>query len=132
MSGPPRLPANLKAIRGTARPSRDDTILVQPVDVLPAPPTWLKNPAAIAEWHRLTNILVPAGILNEAALSLLAHACALHGALQNQWASGEVPQGHHLAQLRHMLRELGIIYGNASTEHGAKPNRFSKNGRRPS
>jgi hypothetical protein len=132
MPGPPRLPPKLKSIRGTARPSRDNAILGAPVAELPAPPAWIKNPAAIAEWYRLAGILVPLKVLTEPALNLLAHACALHGALVDQWAAGQLPAAHHMAQLRYMLKDLGVSYGNISCEHGAKPNRFSKNGRRPS
>lgn len=127
MPGPPKLPDNVKNLRGTARPDRAQPAGVEfpTVSEPPEPPDWLPNSHAVKEWNRLAAILHAHGLLTEASLSALGHMCALHGKLVRLWGAGEAPSGHMLAQLRGFYREFGLTPASRLPEVSApKPNKF--------
>ncbi len=52
-------PPQLKALAGTVRKDRARTVIALPlVEAPPAPPDWLTNAHALAEWRRLVPILM--------------------------------------------------------------------------
>ena len=105
MPGPSKKPEIVKSLRGSSRNDRKaDTVPLESVDALPAPPDWLPNAFAVREWDRLGPILVNFGLLTESGLSALAHLCALHGRIVQLWTAGMAPTGHLYSQYSVMRR----------------------------
>ena len=110
MPGPPKTPAALKLIAGTARADRDAPAGVEmaPISDVPPPPDWLPNAHAVNEWKRLAPILVANKLLAEADLSAFAHMCAVHGKMVQLWTAGETPTGHMVSQYNALAAAFGL------------------------
>jgi phage terminase small subunit len=99
----PRVPTELKLLKGTARRDRDyPTPDYRKVKDVP-PPEWLKGKIARAYWETLMASLGGAGVLTEPDLEPLAHLCRLH-----QHMLTEPPHAPLLAQYRMFCNEFGI------------------------
>lgn len=131
----PRKPTSLKVVAGTDRPdrARDPAVELPLVSQVPQPPNWL-NAHGVAEWNRLVPILMANKLLTEAALTPLAHACALHGKIVQLYAAGEAPTASMVGALRNMQNDFGLtpvaqgkVKPSGSETEG---NRFAKNGKR--
>ena len=102
-------PQALKVLSGTVRKDRVRTIVDWPlVTEPPAPPDWLDNRHAIAEWARLTQILLANRMLTTTALSALAHLCAWHGAIVSAYEKGETPPAAAITALRGLCADFGL------------------------
>lgn len=108
--GNPRKPTALKLVSGTDRPDRAAPVSVALplVETIPAPPKWIKNPAAKEEFNRLAKILHANKLLTEASLSPLAVLCALHGEIATKFGKRDAPTGHMLAQYRALVNDFGL------------------------
>jgi len=79
-----RKPPKLKALAGTGRTDREASnvsSLLPKLEVVPSPPDWLTDPAAVREWANLAPLLVACGVLRATMVSSLGHLCQLHAAL---------------------------------------------------
>lgn len=133
----PRKPAQLKAVAGTSRKDREVPVEVELplVDEAPAVPDWMPNAHAIKEWNRLVTILMANKLLTDAALSPLAHMCALHGKIVQLYAAGEAPTASMSGTLRNLQNDFGltpVAQGKvkSSGDGDNKGNAFSGNGRK--
>lgn len=132
----PRKPAQLKAVAGTARKDRDVPVEVELplVDVAPDAPDWLPNAHAVKEWSRLVPILMANKLLTDAALSPLAHMCALHGKIVQLYAAGEAPTASMSGTLRNLQNDFGLTpVAQGKVKAGPedqKGNAFAGNGRK--
>lgn len=136
MPGPKKVPLHLKLIKGTVcardrRPSPNAQITpgLPPINAIPAPPAWMQNKAALAEWGRLAPVLVANRLLTDGNLGLLAQLCAVHGNLVGIWKSGMKANAALVASYRALSNSLGLLDWNVS---GVKAghNRFAKNAAR--
>lgn len=111
MPGRPKIPDQLKLLRGTAQPSRCQRpgASFPLVEEPPDPPEWLPNGPAVAEFKRLAALLHEMGLLTAASVSALGILAALHGKVCQQWAAGTTPNGHTLSQLRGFCRDFGLV-----------------------
>ena len=102
---------------------------------VPAPPDWLVNESARNEWNRLAPLLVANGLLTEGALSVLAHACSMHGVITRSFAAGEHPKAATLGIYRLMVNDFGLTPATRDKVSPAKApttaNRFHRSGHRP-
>lgn len=110
MPGPPKTPAALKLIAGTARADRAEPagVTLEPLSDVPAPPEWLPNAHAVNEFRRLAPLLVANKLLAEADLSAFAHMCAVHGKMVQLWTAGETPTGHMVSQYNSLAAAFGL------------------------
>lgn len=139
MPGPPKKAAALKVISGTNQPCRaapPPAVELPPVIDVPAPPKWLKNRHAIAEWKRLAPILTANKLLTEGGLSAFGHMCALHGEVVELWVAGESPTASLISTLQSMINDFGltpVAQGKVKPhgDEGKKANKFASNGKRP-
>lgn len=106
----PRKPTHLKAISGTARKDRapESVVDLPLVEDVPVAPDWMPNAHAVKEWDRLVSILMANKLLTEAALSPLAHMCALHGKIVQLYAAGEAPTASMSGTLRNLQNDFGL------------------------
>jgi phage terminase small subunit len=138
MAGRPRLPDQLKLLRGTAQPSRCQRpgASFPLVEEPPEPPEWLPNGPAVAEFKRLATLLHGMGLLTAASVSALGILASLHGKIVQQWAAGTTPNGHAMAQLRGFYRDFGLTPASSLKIRAPEPegaNRFTQpNSREPS
>ena len=132
----PRKPTQLKAVAGTERKDRDvpTDVELPLVDVAPDAPDWLPNAHATKEWNRLVPILMANKLLTDAALSPLAHMCALHGKIVQLYAAGEAPTASMSGTLRNLQNDFGLtpvaqgkVRANPDDQKG---NEFARNGRK--
>lgn len=132
-----RLPPELRAIRGTSRRDRDapqpPASLLPRVSSPPAPPSFLTNQEAIAEWNRSSAALAACGLLREGSLAALAHYCHLHGALVDAYARGSTPPAAYYTALRNFAASLGLVLPPTSrlSDPAKSANRFAKYKRLP-
>lgn len=132
MPGPRKDPIQLKVLRGTVtrnaqRNGSGNVSSPSPLPALtyaPRAPAWMKNIEAVKEWNHITPILVAHGLLHEANITALAHACALHGQLVASWAAGETPSAALLAAYRALANSLCMLDFPARPA-ATGPNRFS-------
>lgn len=136
MPGPPKKPAQLKAIAGTNQPCRETpkVLNLPTIDVAPPAPDWLPNAHAVKEWDRLAKILTANKLLTEGGLSALGMLCALHGKIVQLYAAGEAPTASMAGTLQSMINDFGLtpvsqgkVKPSGDTEKG---NRFAANGKR--
>lgn len=124
MSGPSRLPENVRALRGARPPS--SSLPEQPalpsIVEAPAPPDWVKGDDAVAEFNRLAAILTKNGMLNDGNVSTLGHYAMLHGAAVKVWRMDPpvFPPATLIAQLRMLAGNLGIIRVNFGASGAGK------------
>lgn len=105
----PGKPYALKLITGSRRLGRPVATAALPLlQDIPAPPDWLLNAEAVHEWHRLVPILMSCGLLTAASISVLAHACNMHGAIVRTLSAGQQPRAAMVAQYRMMLNDFGL------------------------
>ena len=108
-----RLPPEVRALRGTRRPDRDTSpapaTLLPRVTTPPAPPSWLTDPEAIAEWSRASTALAAVGLLHAGALSVLAHYCRLHSHMAAAADRGEAVPAAYYGALRNLASSLGLV-----------------------
>ncbi len=136
MPGPGKKPATLKSISGTMRggDAAKPANLLPPIADIPAPPDWLPNCHAVAEWNRLAPLLVANKLLTEGGLSPLGNLCAIHGKMVQLWAAGEAPVASMVAQYRSLINDFGLTpvsQGKVRPVSGeAQTNPFLKNGQR--
>lgn len=113
-----RLPAEIRAMRGTRRKDRDTppapSTLLPAVTIAPAPPSWLTHPEGIAEWTRAAGALVACGLLREGSLATLGHYARLHAAMVDAYDRGEAPPAAYYAALRNLAASLGLVRPPAS------------------
>lgn len=132
----PRKPTQLKAIAGTARPDREPEggVDLPLVEEMPPAPDWLPNSHAVKEWDRLVPILMANKLLTQAALTPLAHLCALHGKIVQLYAAGEAPTASMTGTLRNLQNDFGltpVAQGKVkATGETPASNKFANNGRR--
>lgn len=132
----PRKPAQIKAINGTERKDREASaeIDLPLVDQAPDAPDWLPNAHAVKEWNRLVPILMANKLLTSAALSPLAHMCALHGKIVQLYAAGEAPTASMSGTLRNLQNDFGltpVAQGKVKASgEDLKGNAFAQNGKR--
>lgn len=110
MPGPPKKPASLKLVSGTARPDRVEAphIELPLLEAVPPAPDWLPGPHAVNEWNRLAPILVANKLLAEADLSTLAHLCSVHSDLVQMRAARMPITGHMQAQYNALAAAFGL------------------------
>lgn len=103
-------PSALKVVAGTDRADRaaPSSVDLELVDAVPAPPDWLPNSHAVAEWNRLAPILFANRLLTVAGLSALGMMCALHGKIVQLYAAGEAPTASQAGTLRNMQNDFGL------------------------
>lgn len=104
-------PDNVHLLQGTYRKDRhgDPKTKVPLKPSMPSPPDVVKNdPAALAEWKRITKILGGLGVLKQTDRTLLAQYCVLTSTFERQGA--EFPATWH-SQLRMVQKELGFTPG---------------------
>jgi len=108
-----RLPAEVRALRGTTRKDRDVTpapaTLLPAVTTAPPAPGWLTHPEGIAEWTRAARALVACGLLREGSLATLGHYAQLHAAMTDAYARAEAPPAAYYAALRNLAASLGLV-----------------------
>lgn len=98
-----------KAAKGTARNDRHHEEPDFPLmSEVPSPPDWLIDPEAVKEWKHKAQILTEAGVLSEAALSLLGQYCNMHAKALQKWRLGAEPTAAEMTQLRLMATEFGF------------------------
>ncbi len=117
---------HLKLLAGTSRPdriAREGPALPAVRDV-PSPPSWMTNDAALEEWKKLAPLLAVNKLLTEGNVSLLGHACMLHGRLVEIWGAGEAPTAALLSAHRSICASLGLLGMNFPAAKSEKPNRF--------
>lgn len=116
---------HLKVLTGTDQPCRmshEATPTAEPLDQAPAPPSWMVNVHAVAEWNRLAPLLVVNKLLTEQALSTLGHLCNIHGELVRLSSAGMAPTGHMLAQYRALANDFGLTpVAQGKVRSGAEP-----------
>ena len=135
--GPKPKPDALKRLAGTDQPSRMmDNAVEFPTPELgeSAPPNWLTNADAVAEWDRLYPLLEANRVLTTADVTMLAHLCRLHGSTVRRTRAGMDVSSSSEAQLRAYYSEFGLTPSSrtrvlASTS--PKKNKFSGRGRTP-
>jgi hypothetical protein len=123
----------LKIIAGTARPDRAvpaPIVTLTALDEVPAPPEFLPNGHAVAEWRRLAPVLVANKLLHAGNLHALALLCGLHGRIVQLWSAGEAPQAATVGQLRALLSDLGLSGMRLPPAPPGPRNRFSLHGRK--
>ncbi|WP_406828693.1 hypothetical protein [Microbulbifer sp. ARAS458-1] len=128
---PPKQPKSLKLLKGSRRIDENDSLELPPLEDIPPPPDWLPNSHALREWERLSGLLHANGLLTEGCLSPLAHLCALHGKIVQQYAAGAAPTGHIIAQYRALAGEFGLTPSTAtkvSPGSAHKKNKFANGG----
>jgi phage terminase small subunit len=131
-------PASLKLITGSRRRDKATaTVALPTIDYVPKAPDWLPGAQAVQEWDRLAPILVSNKLLTEASLSVLAHACSLHGVIVRAMASGNPIKAATLAIYRQMLNDFGLTPSSSAKvaqagQNVAPPdNVFARRGKRP-
>lgn len=109
MASPGRRPKpdKLKLLTGTFQPCRSHGDGPDIVCELPGPPDWLK-PNALAEWTRLHDGLVTAGILTGASWSLFVTYCAVWGQCEEILSIGGRLEAATIAQLRMLGASFGV------------------------
>jgi len=122
MPGPSKIPLNVRALRGTFKPSRDraSTRGFPALDAPPTPPHWLTGANAIAEWGRLAEVMLANKLLTPGNCSLLAHYCMLHDRAVNCWRGKGSPPAALVAQLRLLAGSLGLVAVNFGAQRGEK------------
>ena len=132
MPGPSRTPRHLRLLKGTLRPCRDGGAdqsakpTLPPVDQA-APPDWLTDARAVAEWQRLSRIMLANRLLTEGNRDMLAHLCMLISRFADIWSAGRIPPAALLAQYRVLSGSLHLSALNLTAAAPGKPeNRFSK------
>src|SRR5687767_12384414 len=127
MPGPKRTPRHLRLLRGTLRPSRDQTPAVglPPITDAPRPPRWLTNVAGLREWNRLARIMLANGLLTEGNIILLSHTVMLGLRIAEGRRAGATPDASLLAVYRRLLGDLGLSSMAALPAPQDKPNRFA-------
>lgn len=135
----PGKPTSLKLISGSRRVCKsgvsrlaDDTHVMPSLATVPQAPPWLPNAHARCEWDRLTPLLVANRLLTEAGLTVLAHACALHGSIVQAMAAGQQPKAATVSVYRQLINDFGLTPA-AQTKvparaGGAGANPFSRHG----
>ena len=132
----PKPPA-LKVIAGTDQPCRmgGAAAALPEVKDETAPPDWLTQADAVAEWARVEPMLRASRVLTEGDLTALAHLCQLHGACVKLYRAGLEPTAAQLTQLRTFYAEFGLTPSSRSRVSSGGPkddgNPFGRNGRRP-
>ncbi|HUG26218.1 hypothetical protein [Piscinibacter sp.] len=132
----PGKPQSIKVITGSRR-LRDKAMpaVLPTIEAVPAAPDWLPNAQALAEWQRLAPILVANRLLSEATLSVLGHACALHGRIVQAMAAGQQPKAAVIGAYRALLNDFGLTPAFAAKvsrgHEGKGANRFAGNGTKP-
>jgi phage terminase small subunit len=126
-----RAPDALKALRGTVRPDRtvaSVSSLLPKMDVVPSPPDWMTDPAAVREWSELAPQLVACGVLRVTMVSSLAHLCQLHAALLAGYRSGEEPKAALFTAYTRLAGLFGLTAVDARRLHKDEPRKPSKYG----
>lgn len=128
----PGKPLSLKLISGSRRMSDASRSVRLPlIDGVPPAPEWLPNEHAIREWKRLAPILHANKLLTAPALSILGHACALHGKIAQTLASGQQPKAALLGVYRQLLNDFGLTPATrGKLSATASGNSFVRNGKR--
>ena len=132
----PGKPLALKLLTGSRRVGKQaPSVNVPALQQVPRPPDWLLNDSARAEWNHLAPLLVANGLLTEGSLSVLAHACNLHGVITRSFAAGEHPKAATLGIYRLLVNDFGLTPVAREKTTPAAPstskNRFHRNGQRP-
>lgn len=126
----PGKPHALKLLTGSRRASHSAPAVAFPaLQDVPSPPDWILNAHAVKEWDRLAPILTECGLLTDASLAVLGHACNLHGAIVRTLSAGGQPKPALLAQYRLLINDFGltpafqakVVAGSPTT-----PNRFHR------
>lgn len=134
MRGPPALPDNVKALRGTLRPDRSHPREVALLAGDPVKPTWLKGPAAKL-WREKVATYRNRGQSVRGCESALAHFCALDAAMIEMWRKGEVPSSSMINALKALACQFYDTPASqiAKAAGGAAPaeNPFLRHGRPP-
>lgn len=131
---PARKPKSLKLIAGTARPDRPEPariVTLAPLEEVPAPPDFLPNGHAVAEWQRLAPVLVANKLLHPGNLHALAVLCGLHGRIVQLWSAGEAPQAALVSQYRALLSDCGLSSMRLPPVNPSSANRFLAHGLKP-
>jgi len=68
----------------------------------------LINDSALEEWNRLAPLLVANGLLTEGSLSVLVHACNMHGVITRAFSAGEHLKSATLAIYRLLVNDFGL------------------------
>lgn len=130
----PRKPNHLKAISGSAEPPSPEPVVLPVPPSVPAPPAWLKNEHAVAEWLRLAPMLHRTGLLTDGGVNAFAVLCAVHGTIVDTYSKGGAPTGHTIAQYRALVNDFGLTPGAQGRVKAGAPdapkNRFAKFGKR--
>jgi phage terminase small subunit len=123
-----RRPEHLKALTGTARPDRaiGGAVVAAPMNAPPEPPSWLKDAAALEEWHRLAPRLIACRLLTDSMTTTLAHLCAAHGAIVAIYERNEEPRAALIAQYARLAGEFGLTPISSSKIGSAAPRTENK------
>ena len=134
--GPKPKPDALKRLAGTDQPSRmmDNAVeFPTPEFGESAPPNWLTNADAVAEWDRLYGLLKANRVLTVGDLTMLAHLCRLHGSIVRRTRAGmDVPSASE-AQNRTNYAEFGLTPSSRTrvlAGEARRKNKFADRGRR--
>lgn len=134
-----RKPTELKVLAGTVRPDREEAPVSSPLprlEVVPSPPDWLTDPAAVREWWAIAPMLVNCGLLRSTMVTALGHLCMCHAQLIAKYRAGEDPKAALVANYQRFAGLFGLTPVDAKrvpTGDGkSKPNPFARFKRWPS
>lgn len=112
-----RKTAAQRKLEGKERPSRDYPEPDLPEFSTLAPPDWVFEDRAVAEWHRVVRIMGAVGVLSEADATVLGHYCNLHGRMV---AEMDEVTAAMLTQFRLYATEFGLTPASRSRVGGGK------------